>query len=420
MHNSKMPIDTTPHTPFPLPDPLPELLPASDEDDSERQKTYFDPSRWDTQADQPPVPDERDPVENDLGKQEGSGTAALILSDFHVADGSTGGDDFLDSHLHRDEQLGFQVGFFPPGQSRARLVAAVMTFALQRVRQVGSGGSPHLDVVLNGDVINFLELKGRGGTLVSPKHLPLFRALDALQGRAVVYWLRGNHDYVVPPGPWRRGEFYVNPQLQTLVEHGDFWDKENWPPGVSSKGSRLVLEAVAAFEALANVTDEGCLKYLMSGVDNLRPVSDQALKAFLDRRRKYSEVAWLAALLARLKILGAADDSAAYQGALTRREQKYRAWLMVQGHTHIPAFAAGLYYNTGSWIPSLVAPDGEERHLEVFPFLLIYLGQDGQRVEEYYTACQEGPDEAPTATLHTESSINALRKEYGYKELGKK
>jgi len=51
--------------------------------------------------------------------------------------------------------------------------------------------------------------------------------------------------------------------------------------------------------------------------------------------------AWLAGLLTRLKFVGAADDSAGYRGALGRRQGRYRDWLMVQGHTHVPAAVPG-------------------------------------------------------------------------------
>ena len=175
-----------------------------------------------------------------------------------------------------------------------------------------------------------------------------------------VYWLRGNHDYIVPSGPWRPGVFYTNRILKTLAEHGDFWDKGNWPPGPTNKGSRLVIEPGAAFEVHPEVLDDGTITYLMSGVDNLRPWSDDAVEDFLDRRSKYSDVAALAALISRLKFVGAADDSAAYQGALERRRQgPYQDWLMVQGHTHMPAAVPGVYYNLGTWITTLVAPEGQ-------------------------------------------------------------
>lgn len=409
--------DPKPHEQFPLPRPLPELVPPAGGVPPQVEDRYFAPERWDAEVADHHPGDGRDPVEHGLDKQASEATAALIVSDFHLADGSAGGDDFLDSHLHRDEELGLQTGFFPPGESRAGLFAVVATYALERVRR-RAAGKPRLDVVLNGDVVNFLELKGRGGTFISRKHLPLFFALDALGRHGEVYWLRGNHDYVVPKGPWKGGDFYANSALHLLAEHGDAWDRENWPPGTANNGSRLAIELGSPFEVHAGVDEHGAIKYLMSGVDNLRPWNDAAIRAFLDRRAKHSDVAAIASVLARLDYLGAAEDSDAYRGALKRRELKaYRDWLMVQGHTHVPAFAAATYYNTGTWIATLVAPEGEEKHVEAFPFLLVYRDADGRRVEEYYTADQPTPDEAPTAVLHTKESVNELRREYGYDEL---
>ncbi len=406
-----------PTDPFPLPRPLTEFDLPPDGGSPAEVDRYFAPERWDAEVANHHPSDGRDPVEHGVGKVESAAEAVLVVSDFHMADGSAGGDDFLDSHLHRDEDVGVETGFFPPGESRAGLFAAVVTFALGRVRH--AGGHPRLDVVLNGDVVNFLELKGRGGTVVSRKHLPFYRTLDALRTRGNVVWLRGNHDYVVPEGPWRRGEFYANPALQLLCEHGDFFDGENWPPGPGNKGSRLAIEAGSPFEVHAGVDDDGTIKYLMSGIDNLRPWSDGAIRAFLDRRSKRSEVAAIAAVLSRLDYLGAADDSAAYKGALKRRKlREYRDWLMAQGHTHVPAFAAGVYYNTGTWITTLVAPGGEEKQVEAFPFLLVYRDRAGRRAEEYYTADQpEEGDGPPTAELHTRDSVDELRREYGYEPL---
>jgi hypothetical protein len=276
------------------------------------------------------------------------------------------------------------------------------------------GADTPLDVVLNGDVLNFLDLKGRGGTFVSERHAPFFRGLAALESPAAVYWLRGNHDYVVPTGPWHDGEFYINPGLQTLAEHGDFWDKENWPPGPANKGSRLIIEAGSAFEVNAIVSEQGAIDYLMSGIDNLRPWNNPAVQGFLKRRGKYSDVAALGAILTRLKYVGAADDSAAYAGALERRQGKYRDWLMVQGHTHVPAAVPGIYYNLGTWITSLIAPKGKEAQVEVFPFLLVYLDPDGRRVEEYFIVRRNEAGGDPRAFLQTPASVDELRKEFGY------
>ncbi len=402
---------------FALPEPAPELLAPPAGDDRAFEASYFDPERWDAEFTRWRGPDDRDPVRHNLGKQTGHGGAVLFVSDFHMGDGTAGGDDFLESHILPDKDLGLYTGFFPPGESRARLFVSVLTFALRRVVEQ-AGADTRLDVVLLGDVINFIELKGRGGTFVSRKHRPFFRALAALRPGADVYYLRGNHDYIVPSGPWQPGEFYVNERLRVLAEHGDFWDKENWPPGPENKGSRLIIEAGSAFEVHCGVMKDGTIKYLMSGLDNLRPWNNDAVEGFLDRRAKFSKVAWLSALMARLKYVGAADDSAAFQGAQGRRTGAYRDWLMVQGHTHVPALVPGVYCNTGTWIATLTAVKGQERHIEAFPFLLVYGGADGKRVEEYFIVFLPAPGERARIELQTPESVNALRREFGYQDLG--
>ncbi len=316
-----------------------------------------------------------------------------------------------------DEDFGgLYTGFFPPGASRAGLFLQVVTFALRRLAE-RAGAKTAIDVVLNGDVVNFLEMKGRGGTYAAEAHAPFFRGLAALRDRATVYYLRGNHDYVVPSGPWRAGEYYDNPNLRVLVEHGDFWDKENWPPGPTSKGSRFVIEAASAFEVHAGVHKDGSDKYLMSGIDNLRPWSDEAVKAFMQRRAKYSDLAALTAVLARFKRFGLAEDVAAYKGAQQRRKGEYADWLMVQGHTHVPAALPGVYYNLGTWMTTLVAPKGKEALVEAYPFLLVYAGAAGRRVEEYYFVRRDAPGAAARAVLQTPDTVNEQRREFGYPDL---
>ncbi len=396
-----------------LPKPRPEFLETSSDNASPLEQSYFNPERWDEQFTAWKGSDKHDPVAYDRGKLTGNACAVLVVSDFHLGDGTAAGDDFLDSHILPDDTLGLHTGFSPAGESRAMIFASVLSFALDRAAQA-TGSAQRLDVVLNGDVINLLELKGRGSTLVSHKHKLLFRTLAATQAMANVFWLRGNHDYVVPSGPWQAGEFYVNPQLRLLAEHGDYWDRECWPPGPDNKGSRLVLEAGALFEALATLQADHSIKYLMAGIDNLRPWNDNAIEGFLDRRSKLSDVALLAATVSRLHFLGAADDYAGYEGALARRKQLYREWLIVQGHTHVPAFVPGVYYNTGSWIPTLVALNGKEDHIEAFPFLLAFLNDDGTRQEEYYTVRDADRGQNAIIRLEDKDSIDALRKSYGY------
>src|SRR5947209_16904181 len=100
---------------FPLPDPLPEFLAPPGGEDPRAVRAYFDPERWDEELVQRrPEPDDRDPVQHDKGRLEGRNRAALFLSDFHLADGTAGGDDFLDSHLRPEEDLGgLLTGFYP-------------------------------------------------------------------------------------------------------------------------------------------------------------------------------------------------------------------------------------------------------------------------------------------------------------------
>jgi hypothetical protein len=87
---------------------------------------------------------------------------------------------------------------------------------------------------------------------------------------------------------------------------------------------------------------------------------------------------------------------------------------MIQGHTHVPAFVPGVYYNTGSWISTLVAIEGQERHFEAFPFVLVYADRQGVRQEEYYTVRDAEPGKVAKITLETAVSIDALRKSFGY------
>ena len=400
---------------YPLPEPQNEFLLPPAGDDAIFEKSYFDADKWDAQFSSTRIVEDSDPVERERGKVTGSGSAALFVSDFHLGDGSAAGDDFLDSHIMPDKRLGIHTGHSPAGESRAKLFASVLSFSLERIRQA-TGDKAHLDLVLNGDIVNMLELKGRGSTLVSVKHKLLFHTLAVAHATLDVYWLRGNHDYIVPVGPWQLGEFYVNEKLQILAEHGDFWDSECWPPGPENNGSRLVIEIGALFESTATLDRQGSIEYLMSGIDNLRPWTKKAIQSFLDRRRKHSDVARVAAAIARMRFMGAADDYGGYQGALKRRKSRFPGWLMVQGHTHVPAFVPGVYYNTGSWIPTLIQRDGQEEHLEMFPFLLVYRDALGRRLEEYYTVQDAEPGRSTMIQLENEQSIEALRRTYGYKK----
>jgi hypothetical protein len=88
---------------------------------------------------------------------------------------------------------------------------------------------------------------------------------------------------------------------------------------------------------------------------------------------------------------------------------------MIQCHTHVPAAVPGVYYNNGTWITNLLVPKRKEFYVEAFPFLLAYLGRDGQRVDEYYFANNcGGPGEGPTVSLQKPESVNRFREKCGY------
>ena len=121
---------------------------------------YFDPEHWDAEVSHTGIPPGDDPVRTDRGRRENKAHAAVFLSDFHLSDGTAGGDDFLESHLRPEEDFrGLLTGFFPPGESRARLVSSALTLAFRRVA-ARTGRSELPDVVFNGDVIDFLAHEG--------------------------------------------------------------------------------------------------------------------------------------------------------------------------------------------------------------------------------------------------------------------
>ena len=155
----------------------------------------------------------------------------------------------------------------------------------------------------------------------------------------------------------------------------------------------------------------------MSGLDNVRPLSDDAINGFLDRRARYSDVAAVASAMSRLKFVGSADDSAAYRGALERRRlPAYADWVMVQGHTHVPAAVPGEYFNLGTWMSTLVGKRRQEKQIEAFPFLVVY-EVAGKRVEEFFVVRRADEKSPPRATLYSPDMVTELRKEFGYKRV---
>src|SRR5690349_20969017 len=106
----------------PLPRPAPQLLEPPEDERGRLERLYFDPAKWDAELVSHRTADENDPVAVGKGKLEGQAKAALFISDFHMADGTAGGDDFLESHLHPEKDVGgLYTGFFPPGESRAEV-----------------------------------------------------------------------------------------------------------------------------------------------------------------------------------------------------------------------------------------------------------------------------------------------------------
>src|SRR5439155_25032857 len=101
--------------------PLPEpdrLLAPPGRDAPEAESLYFDPERWDAEVAHADPPGDDDPIAANRGRLDGTGTAVVLLSDLHLSDGTTGGDDFLESHLRPEGEFdGLFVGFFPPGES---------------------------------------------------------------------------------------------------------------------------------------------------------------------------------------------------------------------------------------------------------------------------------------------------------------
>src|SRR5579884_3257444 len=72
----------------PLPAPDPGLLPPEGRDDPLPEWLYFDPEKWDAEAVNYLPANDEDPVAAGRGRLEGQGTAALFLSDLHLADGT--------------------------------------------------------------------------------------------------------------------------------------------------------------------------------------------------------------------------------------------------------------------------------------------------------------------------------------------
>ena len=168
----------------PPPRPTRFLMPPGPRRPREAEGLYFDPGALDAEVAHAPAPPADDPVATGRGRIDGAGHAAVFLSDFHISDGTAGGDDFLESHLRPEGEYGGRsTGYFLPGESRTRARAGGPVPGLPADRRPDRpGGLPDVGQIRNGDVVDSLALKGRGGAYVSRRHLPLFRALATLRG----------------------------------------------------------------------------------------------------------------------------------------------------------------------------------------------------------------------------------------------
>lgn len=232
--------------PPPFEDPeFPESWPAPSPDEVERW-TYPDEN-----------PHHGPPLESDR-------PARLFVSDLHITDG-TPGDDFVWGHLAPDAS-GNYVGAGPtPPVSRANVFATIHAFAHWRI---ATAGITSLDVVLNGDIVDVLELIGRR-TRISPIHRGFWATCAAARASGDrVFYLAGDHDFVIPPGPWVPGFTYANPALRVVAEHGHRFDPTNWPPGLMSVGSRLVSGLLPGLGGTAQLEVEALLNTGILGGGN--------------------------------------------------------------------------------------------------------------------------------------------------------
>jgi UDP-2,3-diacylglucosamine pyrophosphatase LpxH len=389
--------------------------PVATESASDGSQSSGNPDQSTTDDDDELFPEDDDPPII-YGHQTSDTPAAIFFSDFHMSDGSVG-DDFLDKHL-KAKAFGagapIYVGNPRSGPSRVAIFEKVLAFAAQLLQKEGIGT---FDLVLNGDIVDLLEMTGRG-TKLSPQHRPFWKICAALQKKGVkVFYNRGNHDFIIPRGPWIPGASYANAILTTFAEHGDAYDPSNWPPGFLSQGSQLVINLTSWAEVHPTATAKAAVQYLLAGIDNLRPFSGAAFKAFFNRRAAVGKLAnwinWLLKLPVLQGFIGQADDTANKNGALAKRSKPpYNGWLMVQGHTHVPVVMPKTYYNTASWLQTLLCPAAAETTLDVFPFLIVWL-KNGVRQEEYFTVNFPafGP---PKVIRRTRAGINALRGAFGY------
>ena len=117
------PLDP-PAKPFPLPRLGPSSACPPTAAARPRLSDTSHPERWDAEVANHQPADDRRPGRGRPGRGRKHGRRPCCSSaTFTWPTARAGGDDFLDSHLRRDDELGgLYTGFFPPGESRRRAV----------------------------------------------------------------------------------------------------------------------------------------------------------------------------------------------------------------------------------------------------------------------------------------------------------
>jgi hypothetical protein len=339
--------------------------------------------------------------------------AALFVSDLHMSDGDPAGDDFLEWHLMQSPTIpDFIVGNPAAGGTRAFLLARIVQFAIAFVqKQPGYGPQSKLDFVMNGDIIDELELKGRG-TPLSPKHTYFRKLCRWLINKGhKPYYIRGNHDPFVRGGPWTIGNLYSNGAITTIAEHGDAYDPLNSPPGYTSIGSRLVIR-MAPWEVHKALFNPGAGEFVFSAVDNVRPTTWGTWGAFILSHGLGHPAAAIG--------YDPADNDLGGMVGTFRPGGKgfaYPGWLVTQGHTHVPVMDPNKFYNTGTWIDTVLFRQGagvgvQETILRVFPFLIVFRDTAGKRSEHFFTVNVPDSGQAIIAR-RSRAMINRLRTALG-------
>jgi hypothetical protein len=315
--------------------------------------------------------EEIDPSEN---------KAAFFVSDLHMSD-NTMGDDFLFDHLVPLAAQNLFVGNPAQGPSKAVLFQHVISFVITELQNLGIHS---FDTVLGGDIYDVWEMEERG-TTISPAHNAFVATCGNLRANGnPVYYARGNHDSIVPDGPWMKVEQYVNTVLKVKADHGHRSDPAN--KGVNNPIGSTVSHAVAIMETI-RVNVNGNPTYLLTGIDNVRPTNDSAV-FFLNRIGVFAPLNQLLNILAqifRIIFKPRTGIGGFFRSILRFLSALFTGYLKVEGHTHDAVQWPKVYYNTGTWTGKLlINADRSESYTEECHFLLVYKDPNtGERVERF-------------------------------------